>query len=151
MGYSELDAGAVITAYEREREDSHTDSLVSAVIDALKFGNIDEVEARSLLDALPLLDGEKEIILARAQYLRRVPHRSLTLAQIEHLFEVGIFDLTDFDDRVSALGFSDDDTAALRLDILLKLNQQKEAAKAKAEAAAKKAAAAAAKSPASGS
>lgn len=126
-------------------EQKWEDEVVSAAADAYKFGNIDRIELEQVAKTFLHDDAQVTLFLMAQDYKRHVPHRSLTLAQVEHLFEVGIFDLSEFDDHLTTMGFSDLDVSALRLDTLLKLNKQAEAAKAKAAAAAAKAAATAAK------
>lgn len=120
--------------------------LLDAAAEAFRFGNITRDELQAVAEQILASGDLVSSFMATQDYKRRVPHRSLTVAQIEHLFQVGIFDLNEFDDRLSGLGFSDDDVSAIRLDILLKLDKQAEAEKAKAKKAADAAAKAAAKS-----
>lgn len=124
--------------------------VLTAAADAYRFGNIDRTELEQVAKTF-LHDDQQIILFMMAQdYKRKVPHESLSVAQITKLYDKGIFDFTEMEDHLKGRGFSDADTNALELMILLDLNKQEEAAKAKAKAAAAKAAAAAAKSAASG-
>jgi hypothetical protein len=117
--------------------------VVSAAADAYRFGNITLDELTSVANTFLHDKAEITLFLMAQQYKRKVPHRSLTVAEIEKFLVQGIFDISDFDDRLGAMGYDAADTAALRLFALetLQLDQAKAAAKA-ASAAAKAAKAA---------
>jgi len=144
LNYSPSEAAKVVTNYERERLDTHVDGLISAILDAVKFGNVEPGEVQSLLQALPLFDSEINFILARANYLRKTPHRSLTVAQLESAVEQDIMALDEFEAYLATLGFSTIDAIVIEQLTLLKQKKQEAAAAAKARGAAAKAAKAAA-------
>lgn len=123
------------------QEKTWEDEVVSAAADAYKFGNITRDELNTVASTFLHDPVQVTLFMASQDYKRKVPHRSLTVAQLEAFFVDGIFTLDDFDNRIAALGFSEEDAAALRLVTLEKL----QTAEAKAAAAKQKAASAAAK------
>jgi len=141
ISFSEAEAAKVVSNYERERIDVHVEALVSTLLDLVKFGNIDQGDLEALLSKLPLLSGERDMILGRAIYLRKQPHRSLTVAQLEKALEEKVIALDEFEAKLATLGYDTEDVLTLEILTLIAQKKLDDAAKAKAA----KAAAAAAK------
>jgi len=145
LGYSHDDALDRKEAEFLRRETTLQDELVSVAIDAYKFGNIERDELEGIVKTARPLANEQGLTLLLADYKRKVPHRSLTVAELTSMLQLDIITLDEFDSYLSLLGFSDADVQNLRILTLTQLEKKSEAQKAKDQKAAAAAAAAAAK------
>jgi len=141
LGYTQPDALDRVEAEFLKDEEPYQKELAAAVAEAYRMGNIPRSELEGILNTAVPLDNERAIALLTADYKKKVPHRSLTVAQLEQALEQGIIDVAEFTDTLAGYGYSDNDTQILSQLTFLKIGKLADAAKAKAA----KAAAAAAK------
>ncbi len=145
LGYTHDDALDRQEAELLRAEDPYQKELLAAVVEAYRMGNIPRAELEAIVNSVLALPNERAIALLAADYKRKVPHRSLTVAQLESALEQGIIDVSEFNDTLSSYGYSDNDTQILAQLTFLKIGKAADAAKAKAARAAAKAAKAAQK------
>lgn len=137
LGYDDTGASTKFEADHLRAQRPFQDELRSAVITAYADGHILRDEMAGIINSMPLSEDEKALALLAADYKKKVPNKTLTLAQLESAFEQGIIDLAGFTDALTKLGYSDDDQNVLLILTLLKLQKQEAAAAAKAARAAK--------------
>lgn len=140
LGYEGLAATTKFEADQIRALKTFQDELRAAVVTAYADGHIERGELEDVINGLALSQDERTIALVVADYKKKVPNKTLTLAQLESAFEQGILDLAQFTDALTKLGYSQDDQDTLLILTLLKLQKLTEAAAAKAAKAAKAAA-----------
>lgn len=118
-------------------EASYEKDALNAAGDAYRFGNITRDELATMAKSLLHRDDLAALFMMAQDYKRKVPHRSLTVAQLESAFADGYIDLDEFDSRLATMGYSDEDVGILRYLTLLKLQKSEAAAAAKASKASK--------------
>lgn len=138
LGYSDEDSDLRIEADVVREEAARQDELIATAIDAFKFGNISRDELQQIVTNGPKLPGYVPLTMLVADYKRKVPHRSLSVAELANMLETDVISLDEFDTYLEALGFSADDTNNLRIYYLQKFAKAAAAAAAKGTKAAGK-------------
>ncbi len=138
-GYTPEFAEFLLTSTELARVDAEQRAYIGELRKALTERTITPEDHLALLESLALTDREIKLERTIAAFFRETPHTFLTVPQIQTAFLNATIDVTELDDELRRRGYSDDDRAILRIDILEKAAEKDAAAKAKAARATKKA------------
>jgi hypothetical protein len=107
------------------------DARISKFIDKLETevddGRMTADDALAIIKTLPVTEDERAVIQATMIAHTKVPHRSLTLTEIEKAFESGLITVDDVVGRLQQLGFQGDDLSVLTELVLLKFAHDQEA------------------------
>ena len=119
---------------ELKRIDGRINKLVDKLESAVDQGHLVAEDALAIIKTLPVTEDEQAVIRATMMTFTKVPHRSLTLTEIQQAFIDGLVTVDDVVTRLQRLGFNGDDLSVLTELILLKFAHAEEA---KAAAAAR--------------
>ena len=123
------------------RADYWVRQYVNQVTKAYVAGQLDDTTFQGFIEAAPLGDIEKQWIYLTYQQEAKIPHRKLSIGQLESALEYNVITVDEFETYLAQAGFDTDDAFVI-LQLTLIKQQKMEAAAAKAAAKAKKAAAA---------
>jgi hypothetical protein len=138
LGYSADDAADRALAETYRAEKALQDEIISASMDAYVAGHIALDEFQGIVNTARPHPDLNALTMLLAQYKAKVPHKALTLAEITSMLEMDVINTGEFEDYLTAFGYSEMDALNLKIWTLLKLAQKEEAAKAKAAKAAAK-------------
>ena len=129
LGWPEELVDTVGRIPELKRIDGRITKLIDTLESNVDAGHMTADDALAIIKTLPVTEDERAIIQATMIVKVKVPHKSLTLTEIENAFNEGIMTQDDVVARLQQAGFQGDDLQILTTLILLKFAQQVEAKK----------------------
>lgn len=114
LGYDHDTAGAAFNAEDLRRADAVLRKLIGDIETRVIDGQLTTDDFSALLDSLPLGPYEKKFYLQTVQYKVKATHAHLSFAQAQKAFEIGLWDLTQLDEYLTARGYSPDDSTTLQ-------------------------------------
>jgi hypothetical protein len=133
-----LDAATfALVAADAERADTWVKVYIEQAAKAYVAGQMDQSTFYAFLDAAPIGDIEREWIKLTYDQESKIPHRRLTLGQLESALEQNVMTVGEFEDYLTGLGFDADDSFVILQLTLLKQQKMEAAAAAKAKKTAK--------------
>jgi hypothetical protein len=133
-----LDAATfALVSADAERADTWVKVYIEQAAKAYVAGQMDQSTFYAFLDAAPIGDIEREWIKLTYDQEAKIPHRRLTLGQLESALEQNVVTVGEFEDYLTGLGFDADDSFVILQLTLLKQQKMEAAAAAKAKKAAK--------------
>lgn len=130
LGWPEELAEAVLNMPNIKRYDARANKLLDALEQNVIDGHLAFEDFRTILASSNYTQREQDIILATVQTKAKVPHKSLTLAELQTAFDQGLVTVDDLDTWLVAHGYTGDDQQILVALTLLKFAQLEEAIKA---------------------
>jgi hypothetical protein len=127
LGWPEELADTVGRIPELKRIDGRITKLIDKLESAVDQGHLVADDALAIIKTLPVTEDERAIIQATMMTFVKVPHKSLTLTEIEAAFSNGIFTQDDVVTRLQQAGFQGDDLQTLTTLVLLKFAKGVEA------------------------
>jgi hypothetical protein len=132
LGYPADVAPTVLQAFAIQRTDPWITKLVSEIESEVKAGAVLLEELVTVVNGLPILQVEKDIIIGTAQYKVKAHHgkvHTLGHGQLVTAFEHGLLTATDLTDHWTAQGYSAADQQVLLAEVLLTAGKLAEAKK----------------------
>jgi hypothetical protein len=129
LGWPEELVDTVGRIPELKRIDGRITRLIDTLESNVDAGHMTADDALAIIKTLPVTEDERAVIQATMITKTKVPHKSLTLTEIENAFNEGIMTQDDVVARLQQAGFQGDDLQILTTLILLKFAQQVEAKK----------------------
>jgi hypothetical protein len=129
LGWPEELADTVGRIPELRRIDGRITKLIDTLESNVDQGHMAIDDALAIIKTLAVTPDELAIIQATMITKTKVPHKSLTLTEIENAFNTGLFTIDDVTARLTQAGFIGDDLNTLVMLILLKFAEQQEAKK----------------------
>jgi hypothetical protein len=127
LGWPEELADTAGRIPELKRIDARITKLIDKLESAVDAGHMTADDALALIKTLPVTEDERAVIQATMMTFVKVPHKSLTLTEIEKAFENGLITVDDVIARLQQAGFQGDDLSVLVELVLLKFAHDQEA------------------------
>jgi len=127
LGWPEELADTAGRIPELKRIDARITRLVDKLESEVQSGHMTADDALALMKTLPITEDERAVIQATMIAHTKVPHRSLTLTEVEKAFESGIYTADQLTGRLQQLGYNGDDLNTLYTLTLLKFGHDVEA------------------------
>jgi hypothetical protein len=134
LGWPEELADTAGRIPELKRIDGRINRLIDKLESAVDAGHMAAEDALALIKTLAVTEDERAVIQATMMAFTKVPHKSLTITEIQQAFADGLLTVDDLVGRLERMGFNGDDLSVLTELILLKFAHAEEA---KAAAAAR--------------
>lgn len=129
LGWPEELVDTVGRIPELKRIDGRITKLIDTLESNVDAGHMTADDALAIIKTLPVTEDERAIIQATMIVKVKVPHKSLTLTEIQQAFNEGLVTQDEMVARLQQSGFQGDDLQVLTTLILLKFAQQVEAKK----------------------
>ena len=120
-GVSPVTAGYKFLAKDLERQGAIIDAIKAELATQYVNGLLDVDGYTSLINQLPISQGEKDLEVFLGNIRRQVPRAFLTWSEVENSFIIGAVDLNYVDAWLQRRGYSDEDQIVKELLLLQKL------------------------------